>query len=78
MYSLFRAASLAILTTSIQSSGFADQKALRQVLLLGSTTFNGGGLKFFNFDISNNKFLQKWAISSSCTTVATLYQTHAD
>ncbi len=49
MYSLFRAGSLAMLTTSIQSSGFADQNALRQVLHLGFHNFQWWELEFFLF-----------------------------
>jgi hypothetical protein len=47
MYSLFRAGSLVILTTSIQSSGFADQKVLRQVLHLGFHNFQWWELEIF-------------------------------
>jgi len=49
MYSLFRAGSLAMLTTSIQSSGFADQNALRQVLHLGFHNFQWWELELFLF-----------------------------
>jgi hypothetical protein len=49
MYSLFRAGSLAILTTSIQSLRFADQKALRQVLRLGFHNFQWWELEIPKF-----------------------------